>query len=72
MANIINPEIAAHNIATAFCEHEIQKLPDSAFIPGDLCSSSVQAKKIWQLYANIYDVVLESALQENSLSADEE
>ena len=32
--NKINPEIAAHNIAAAFCAHEVQKLPESAFVPG--------------------------------------
>jgi hypothetical protein len=36
MANYINPETAAHNIALAFCEHEIQKLPENAFVPGDV------------------------------------
>ena len=66
MINKINPEIAAHNIATAFCECQIQKLPESAFIPGDIEHSGKAAKEIMQLYANIYDFVFEAVLQENS------
>ena len=46
MINKINPEIAAHNIATAFCECQIQKLPESAFIPGDIEHSGKAAKEI--------------------------
>ncbi len=72
MINKINPEIAAHNIATAFCECQIQKLPESAFIPGDIEHSGKAAKEIMQLYANIYDFVFEAALQENEWSTDEE
>lgn len=72
MANIINPETAAHNIALAFCEHEIKKLPESAFVPGDMQNSGMAAKKILQLYTNIYDFVFEATLQENTLSTDEE
>lgn len=71
MSLIINPETAAHNIATAFCEHEIQKLHTSAFIPGEQ-ESCATAKKIWQLYANIYDVVFDAASEENRQSTDEE
>lgn len=71
MSHIINPETAAHNIATAFCEHEIQKLNATAFIPGEQRSNAA-AKEIWQLYANIYDVVFDAASEENKLSMEEE
>ena len=68
----INAETAAHNIATAFCEHEIQALPKKAFVPGDIRDSGEAVKKIWQLYANVYDFVFEAATKENKLSADAE
>lgn len=47
MIPIINSELAAHNIATAFCEHEIQKLPETAFISGDTTYSAPAAERIW-------------------------
>lgn len=72
MSKFIDPATAAHNIATAFCQREIQKLPDSAFIPGDTLYSSPAAKKIWELYSNIYDSVFESAVQENNSFTEEE
>lgn len=65
MANYINPETAAHNIALAFCQHKIQNLPESAFIPGDTVHSSTAAKDMWTLYSNIYDSVFDAAVQEN-------
>lgn len=72
MIAYIDPEIAAHNIAAAFCEHEIQKLPETAFIPGDKACSEPAVKEIWRLYSNIYDSVFEAAVSENALSTDEE
>lgn len=72
MISYINPETAAHNIATAFCEHEIQKLSETAFIPGDTAHSEPAVKEIWQLYSNVYDSVFEAAVSENALSTDEE
>ncbi len=36
MEHYIDPETAAHNIASAFCSREIQNLPDSEFIPGNI------------------------------------
>lgn len=65
MPNYINPEIAAHNIALAFCQHEIQNLPDSAFIPGNIEHSGAAAQQIWELYSNIYDFVFDAALDGN-------
>ena len=72
MIPFINPELAAHNITAAFCEHEIQKLPETAFIPGDTLYSAPAVKQIWQLYASVYDTVFEEALHENVLPTDEE
>ena len=72
MSNYINPETAAHNIASAFCNREIQNLPDSAFIPGDIAHSGNAAKRIWDLYSNIYDFVFETALKSNESSMQEE
>lgn len=72
MIPTIDPELAAHNIATAFCEHEIQKLPATAFIPGDTVKAAPAIEKIWQLYASVYDVVFEAAEHENALPTDEE
>lgn len=72
MMSFINPELAAHNIATAFCEHQIQKLPENAFIPGDTNYSAPAVNGIWKLYANVYDSVFEAAVHENTLLTDEE
>ncbi len=72
MISTINPELAAHNIATAFCEHEIQKLPETAFIPGDTTFSRPAVEKIWKLYANVYDFAFEAAVHENTLPTDDE
>mgnify|MGYP001087538372 CR=1 FL=1 len=72
MMSFINPELAAHNIATAFCERQIQKLPDNAFIPGDKKHSDPAIKEIWELYSNVYDSVFEAADHENALPTDEE
>lgn len=71
MISTINPETAAHNIATAFCEHEIKKLPETAFIPGDTEFAKPAIKQIWQLYSNVYDSVFEAAVSENTWSTDE-
>lgn len=71
MINKINPEIAAHNIAAAFCAHEVQKLPESAFVPGESNATS-DIRNIWHLYSNVYDSVFEMALVDNELSSDEE
>lgn len=70
MPLLINPEIAAHNIATAYCEHEINKLNAEFFEIGDLNTSS-SAKTIWKLYATIYDSVFEAATEDNALSMQE-
>ena len=43
-----------------------------AFVPGDIRDSGEAVKKIWQLYANVYDFVFEAATKENKLSADAE
>ncbi len=67
----IDPSQAAHNIATAFCQREIQKLPATAFEAGSI-SSSTAAKEIWNLYSNIYDSVFESAMEGNELSIESE
>lgn len=67
----IDPAQAAHNIAIAFCQHEIQKLPVAAFEAGSM-QSSAAAKEIWNLYSNIYDSVFESALEGNEISIESE
>lgn len=67
----INPELAAHNIASAFCAHEVQKLSESAFIPGDL-SANPHIRHIWNLYSNVYDSVFGMALIDNVPSTDDE
>ena len=72
MMPFINPELAAHNIATAFCEHQIRELPETAFIPGDTTYSDPAVKEIWKLYASVYDSVFEAAVRENALPIDEE
>ncbi|MCI8887975.1 MAG: hypothetical protein HFG70_07790 [Hungatella sp.] len=72
MANYINPEIAAHNIASAFCQHEIQNLPESAFAPGDIKYSCTAAQKMWELYSNVYDFVFDAAMDENNSSMHDE
>ena len=72
MVPIINPELAAHNIATAFCAHKIQRLPETAFIPGDTTYSGQAVKDIWKLYASVYDFVIEESVRENSLAIAEE
>lgn len=72
MIPYINPDLAAHNIATAFCEHAIQKLPEAAFIPGDTTHSGPAVKEIWKLYASVYDFVFEEAVRKNALPTDEE
>ncbi len=64
-SHYINPEQAAHNIASAFCGHEVQKLPDYAFDAGDI-KSMPSIRKIWELYASVYDYVFELALSENN------
>ncbi len=61
----INPEIAAHNIAAAYCERHIRQMPDENFVPGDLKHSNSSALKMWELYANIYDAVFEAAHKSN-------
>lgn len=67
----IDPTQAAHNIAAAFCAHEVQKLPESSFVPGESDAVS-DIRNIWHLYSNVYDSVFEMAVSENTLSADEE
>lgn len=67
----IDPSQAAHNIATAFCQHEIQKLPTTAFEAGSI-QSSTAAKEIWNLYSNVYDFVFESAIEGNEASIESE
>lgn len=67
----IDPTQAAHNIASAFCAHEVQKLPESAFEPG-VSSATSDIRNIWQLYSNVYDSVFEMALSENTSPTDEE
>lgn len=68
----INPETAAHNVATAFCQHIIQDLPESAFTPGDINTSAPAVKKIMNLYTTVYDFAFEFALESNNASAEEE
>lgn len=46
----INPEIAAHNIAMAFCQRKVQSLPEEAFIPGDIRDSAPAVKEVMNLY----------------------
>lgn len=70
-SHYINPEQAAHNIASAFCAHEVQNLPESAFEPGAL-KANLDIKKIWHLYSNVYDSVFEMALMDNASSTDDE
>ena len=68
----INPEIAAHNIATAYCERQIRQMPDKNFVPGNMENSIPSALEMWKLYANVYDVVFEAASKDNvSLIEDE-
>ena len=68
----INPEIAAHNIATAYCERQIRQMPDENFVPGNMENSIPSALEMWKLYANVYDAVFEAASKDNvSLIEDE-
>lgn len=67
----IEPTQAAHNIASAFCVHEVQNLPENAFEPG-ASNAQPYIRNIWQLYSNVYDSVFEMALSENASSTDEE
>lgn len=68
----INPEIAAHNIAMAFCQRKVQSLPDEAFIPGDIRDSAPAVKEVMNLYATVYDFAFKSASEANNASAEEE
>lgn len=72
MEHYIDPETAAHNIASAFCSREIQNLPNSAFIPGDIEHAGSSIKEIWALYSNVYDFVFDAALSSNESSMQEE
>lgn len=65
----IDPAQAAHNIASAFCAHEIQKLPDSAFDTGSR-DSIPSVKKIWELYTSVYDYTFELTLSGNNSFSD--
>lgn len=67
----IDPAQAAHNIATAFCQCRIQKLPPSTFDARSM-SSSAAVTEIWNLYANVYDYIFESAVAGNESSIEEE
>lgn len=72
MVHEINPEILAHNIATAFCQREINKMSDENFEPGDLYFSAPAVKKMYDLYSNVYDFAFDAALNGNKSSMDEE
>lgn len=67
----IDPAQAAHNIASAFCTHEIPNLPCDAFKPGSV-KAIPYIQDIWSLYSNVYDSVFEMALLVNTSSIDEE
>lgn len=67
----INPEQAAHNIASSFCSYAVKSLPDSAFNAGDI-ESIPYVEKIWSLYASVYDSVFEMADAENNSVMEDE
>lgn len=61
----INPETAAHNIASSYCNRQIQQMPDNNFIPGDIKTSIASSIEMWKLYSTIYDAVFEEASKDN-------
>lgn len=67
----VNPEIAAHNIASSYCNRQIQQMPDENFIPGDMNTSIASAIEMWKLYATIYDAVFEEASKDNCFLMEE-
>lgn len=72
MIHQINPEILAHNIANAFCQREILKMPNECFIPGDAAYSKPAIEKMHELYSNVYDVAFDLASISNARLIEEE
>ena len=62
---MINPEKAAHNIATIFCEKFLSASSTGSYDP-DSNDFYNQAKKAAQIYALVYDKSFETISAENS------
>ena len=67
MSNIqyINPETAAHNIATAFVQKHLMFLKDPELFNTDSPMYAKAVSMATQVYANAYDVAFCAILEEN-------
>lgn len=61
----INPEIAAHNIATIFSKQYVEKLDNPMILSADGTEICTATKKAAQLYAISYDEAYEYFSREN-------
>ncbi|MEG0216488.1 MAG: hypothetical protein RR685_10205, partial [Hungatella sp.] len=62
----INPESAAHNIATIFSDIFVKSLNNNRILDINGSEISTAAKKAAQVYAIVYDSVHEEIIKENS------
>ncbi len=61
----INPEIAAHNIATVFCKKLLDASSSTAYLDLDKKELYEKSNKAAKLYAIVYDVAFEEISSEN-------
>lgn len=52
---IINPQIAAHNIASIFCKRLVKKLKDAPMLSADKTEAGDIVDEVSELYGIVYD-----------------